>query len=160
MKIGNVSFQTASILLTSLLLGIGATRAETVQNSFDPFTQEVFIDCDGNGTPEDVVELSGVLHILITETHSKSGGSVFTTHFQPVNVSAVGSLTGDTYRAVGLTRSTDALHGADEAYTFVNNFYIIGQRSGIKYLLHETFHLTVVNGEAVVQLDHFDVRCP
>ena len=58
MKIGNVSLQTASILLTSLL-GICAARAETVQNSFDPFTQEVWIDCDGNGIPEDVVELSG-----------------------------------------------------------------------------------------------------
>jgi xylose isomerase len=158
MKIQNRLSLTATLFLT-FLLGIAAARAGVVQNSIDPMEQEVLIDCDEDGIPEDVLELSGDLHTLITETDNKAGGVTFTAHFQPVNISAVGSLTGDTYRAVGLTRSTDVILGDHKTFTFVNNFYLIGQRSGIKYLVHETFHVTVVGGEVVVILDHADTRC-
>ena len=69
-------------------------------------------------------------------------------------------MTGDTYRAVGLTRESVTLNGDNVTDTFVNNFYMIGQRSGIKYLVHETFHLTIVDGQPIVSVDHAEVRCP
>ena len=90
--------KTAALLL-AFLLGC-ATRAEVVQNSVDHFELEVVIDCDGDGNPEDVLELSGDLHTVITETQTKQGGIITTAHFQPVNLSTVGVLTGDLYRAV------------------------------------------------------------
>ena len=76
-----------------------------------------------------------------------------------MNVSAVGSTTGDTYRAVGLTRGTDTTSGDNTTGTFINNFYIIGQKSGTKYLIHETYHVTVAGGELVVEVDNASTRC-
>src|SRR6476660_9286831 len=117
------SLRTAAVLLTCLL-GIWVTRAAIQQNAIVSFSQEVQINCNPNET-NDVLELSGNLHILITETTSKAGGVVDTFHFQPVNVSAVGTITGDTYNAVGLTRETDTVAGPNATTTFVNNFYMI-----------------------------------
>ncbi len=158
MKLQDKSLKTAALLL-SCLLGIWTAQAGIVQNTIDPFEQLVFIDCDSDGIPEDVIELSGGLHTVITQTLNKGGGSTFTAHFQPVNVSAVGLITGDTYRAVGLTRSSDIIRGDNEEFTFVNNFYMIGQKAGIKYLVHETFHVTIIDGELVVVQAHANVRC-
>jgi hypothetical protein len=152
------SFKKAALLLTCLL-GAWVMRADIVQNSIDPFDQEIQVDCDGDGNPEDVLDVSGDLHTLVTETTDQAGGVVDTLHFQPVNVSAVGLLTGDTYRAVGLTRETDIVVDPNQTTTFVNNFYMIGQKSGIKYLVHETAHVTVVDGEVVVSFDHATVSC-
>jgi hypothetical protein len=159
MKLPLKSFNIPALLLTCALGICGPARGAIVQNSIDPFELETAIDCNGDGTPEDVIDLVGNLHTLITETVTKSGRVSSTAHFQPVNVSAVGAITGDTYRAVGLTRSTDVLSDSHESYTFVNDFYLIGQKSGIKYLVHETFHVTVVDGEVVVSMDHFETRC-
>ena len=150
------TLKTTAVLLACLLSG--ATRAGVVQNSIDHFDLEVIIDCDGDGTPEDVLELSGDLHALITETDTKSG-VITTGHFQPVNVTAVGLLTGTVYNAVGLTRSTDVVSGDNETFTFVNDFYMIGRNSGIKSLFQEVFHVTVLNGDVVVLLDHLSSRC-
>lgn len=147
-------------LLLSFLLGAWALQAGVLQNSIEHFDQEVVIDCDNDGNPEDVLELSGDLHILLTETSNPSGGVVDTLHYQPVNVSAVGSITGDTYRAVGLTRGTDVVVDDNQTTTFVNNFYMIGQQSGIKYLVHETAHVTVIDGNVVVTVDRATVSCP
>jgi len=125
----------------------------------DHFELEVIIDCDDDGIPEDVLELSGDLHTVITETQTKQGGVLTTAHFQPINVSTIGTLTGDLYRGVGLTRSTDVVINDNETFTLVNNFYMVGQKSGIKSLFQEVFHVTVVNGEVVVTLDRVSNRC-
>ena len=151
------SLRTAAVLLTCLL-GIWVTRAAIQQNAIVSFTQEVQINCNPNET-NDVLELSGNLHILITETTDKAGGVVDTFHFQPVNVSAVGTITGDTYNAVGLTRQTSSVSGANATTTFVNNFYMIGQKSGIKSLVHEVAHVTMVGGEVVVTFDKATASC-
>jgi len=158
MKFKTGTLKTAALAATCLL-GAWVTRAEVTQNTIDAFTLEVVIDCNGDNVPEDVLELSGQLHILMTQTTTASGHTVNTFHFQPVNISAVGTITGDTYRAVGLTRQTDASSTDQEALTYVNNFYMIGQKSGIKSLVHETFHVTVVGGQVVVQLDHATASC-
>ena len=45
--------------------------------------------------------------------------------------------------------------------TFVNNFYIIGQGSGYRYLGHETFHVTLdADGNVVVLHDSAFLTCP
>ena len=156
MRIKTETLKSAALLLTCLL-GIWSARAEVLVNTVDSFSQTVDVTCDGDVL--DQVAIAGDLHILMTETTDKRGGVVTTYHFQPVNVSAVGLTTGDTYRAVGLTRGTDTASGDNATSTFVNNFYIIGQKSGIKYLIHETIHVTVVDGEVVVTLDNGSARC-
>jgi hypothetical protein len=145
--------------LFTCLVGICLAPGEVLQNSIDPFETAVFIDCDEDGIAEDILYLTGDLHTLVTQTVNKRGGVTFTTHFQPVNVSAVGLLTGDTYRAVGLTRSSEVFREDHAVFTLVNNFYMIGQKSGIKSLIHETLHGTVVGGEVKVLQDHFEARC-
>jgi len=158
MKLRIELLKTAVLLLTCLL-GTSATRAGIIANTTEPFEQAVFIDCDEDGIPEDVLLLSGDLHILITQTSNKAGDTVVTDHFQPVNVSGVGLITGDTYRAVGLTRDSDAIQGDHESFTFVNNFYMIGQKSGIKSLIHNTFHITMVGGEVIATVDNSFTTC-
>ncbi len=136
-------------------------KAEVIFNGVQPFSATVPIDCDNDGTPEDVVELSGELHVLIATT---TNDNVTTTkeQFVPRNVTGAGLITGETYRGVGLTTqtSTQVSDGPSEI-TFVNNFYIIGQASGYRYLIHETFHVTIdSNGNVIVLQDNAFVTCP
>jgi hypothetical protein len=158
MKLLGQTFKMGGLVVGGLL-SVWLARAAVQENDIVPMDQLVEINCNGDSVPEDVLELVGDLHVLTTQTVDKAGGVHTTVHFQPVNVSAVGELTGDTYRAVGLTRESVTLKGDNVSDTYVNNFYMIGQRSGIKYLVHETFHLTIVNGNVVVSFDHSDVRC-
>ena len=147
-------------LLVIASLGLNVARAGVVDNLIIPFEFTVEVDCDEDDTPEDVLELSGELHILHTVATDKTGGVHPTFHFQPVNLSGIGMISGDTYRAVGITRGSTTLTGDNVSNTFVNNFYMIGQRSGIKYFAHSTAHVTVVEGEIIVGVDHSEIRCP
>jgi hypothetical protein len=146
-------------LLAIASLALCLARAGVVDNFIEPLDLEVEVDCDGDLTPEDIIQLSGGLHVLATETTDKSGGFHTTFHFQPVNVSGVGTLSGDTYRAVGLTRGSVTLSGDNVSDTFVNNFYMIGKKSGIKFLVHNTIHVSMVDGEVIVEIDNSETRC-
>ena len=147
-------------LLAIASLGLYVARAGVVDNIIIPLEFPVEVDCDEDGTPEDVLALSGELHIVITETTDKNGGVHTTFHFQPVNLSGIRMISGDTYRAVGITRGSTTLTGDNVSDTFVDNFYMIGQKSGIKYLEHVTTHVTLVDGQPIVQVDNSEIRCP
>ena len=156
----NVATLGMLALLAIAPLGVNVARAGVVDNIIIPLEFPVEVDCDGDGTPEDVLALSGELHIVITETTDKNGGVHTTFHFQPVNLSGIGMISGDTYRAVGITRGSTTLTGDNVSDTFVDNFYMIGQKSGIKYLAHNTIHVTLVDGEPIVEVDNSEIRCP
>ena len=66
MKLPLKSFNIPALLLTCALGICGPARGAIVQNSIDPFELETAIDCDGDGTPEDVIDLVGNLHTLIS----------------------------------------------------------------------------------------------
>jgi len=137
-------------------------KAGVVTQMVIPFDTIVVIDCDQDGIPEDVVELSGNLYILETTT---SNGTVTTMKelFVPRELTGTGLITGATYRGVGNTQSTSTQFnsGSFTVFTFVNNFYIIGQGSGYRYLVHETAHITVdSSGNVIADVDNAFITCP
>ena len=147
------------VILALGLLATSLSRAAILENSVTDTTFLVEIDCEGDGNLEDFFIATGRFHTLVTETIDKKGGYHFTLQYQPVGLSGVGEITGDTYRAVGLTRQSRITLDDNMSDTYVNNFYIIGQRSGIKFLVHNTFHVTLVDGEVVVTVDHATAEC-
>jgi hypothetical protein len=149
------------VLTFAALMFTLPAKAEVIFNGLESFSATIPFDCDNDGTPEDVVELSGDLHVLITET---TNDNVTTTkvQFVPRNITGTGLITGATYRGVGLTTQTSTQVGdGPQVFTFVNNFYIIGQGGGYRFLAHETFHVTIdADGNVVVEHDSAFVTCP
>ena len=148
------------LTFASLMLALPA-KAEVIANVVIPFSATVSVDCDNDGTPEDLVELSGDIHVLITET-TNDNVTTAKVQFVPRNVTGTGLITGETYRGVGLTTQTSTqVSDGPLVFTFVNNFYIIGQAGGYRYLVHETFHVTVdADGNVIVQHDNAFITCP
>jgi hypothetical protein len=149
------------VLAFAMLMLTLPAKAGVIFNGLESFSATVPVDCDNDGTPEDVVELSGDLHVLIAET---TNDNVTTTkvQFVPRNITGTGLITGATYRGVGLTTQTSTqVSDGPLVFTFVNNFYIIGQAGGYRYLAHETFHVTIdADGNVIVEHDSAFVTCP
>lgn len=120
----------------------------------------VFVPCAVGGAGEDI-HVSGPLHVLSQLTISNSGNVLFTSQFQPQGISGTGLVTGDMYQATGLTRSTQTFSTPfPVTFTFVNNFYMIGQGPDNNFQVHETFHFTInANGEVTAFVDNFRVTC-
>lgn len=141
---------TPALLLTgvvTLFFG-GSGSAGVIVNTAVPFEQVQFVECANGGAGEEVL-LTGLLHVLITETTDARGRLHTTAQFQPMGAIGIGSTTGDVYRATGATRETT--NGLEIPFetTFVNNFRIIGPGTGNNLLIHEVFHVTV-NAQGVV----------
>jgi hypothetical protein len=153
----------AGILACLLAMTLPAKAAVLIQTVV-PITITVSIDCDQDGTPEDVVPLSGNLYVLVT---SASNNTVITLNeqFVPREVNGTGLITGETYRGVGTTQSnTVTFQGpfsGSYISTFENNFYIIGQGSGYRFLEHDTVHLVVFSdGSVIADVDNSFTTCP
>ncbi|MGB7069598.1 MAG: hypothetical protein WBD22_08900 [Pyrinomonadaceae bacterium] len=135
-------------------------KAEVVFNESIPFDLSVFVPCADGGVGE-IVELSGPLHIVISFTINNNRVSI-REHAQPQGISGVGQSTGDSYRAVGVTKDSANLpftNGAATA-TFVNNFRIIGQGPGNNFMVHENSHITInANGDVSSTHTNFRVSC-
>ena len=119
-----------------------------------------FVPCANNGAGE-IIAGTIELHVLVTSTVNGNNVSGFY-HYQPAGSDLVGSVTGDAYRATGVTQSS--FHGSLEnglyTTTYVNNFRLIGPGPGNNYLVHETFHLTInAKGDVTVDHDLFSVDC-
>ena len=149
------------VLSVSILMSALPAKADVVDNELVPFSATVPIDCDQDGTPEDVVELSGQLHVLLIQN---TNNKVTTTkaQFVPRNVTGTSLISAANYRGVGLTTQiSTVVGGGPTVFTFVNNFYIIGQGDAFKYLAHDAFHATVdADGNVVVAHDNSFVSCP
>lgn len=118
------------------------------------------VPCANNGVGE-VISGTIELHVLITSRLNGNNVSGFY-HYQPAGGNLVGSVTGDTYQATGVTQSS--FHGSLQnglyTTTFINNFRLIGQGPGNNYLVHETAHLTLnANGDVTVNHDLFTIEC-
>lgn len=137
-------------------------KAEVLANTLEPLDFTVVIDCDQDGTPEDILNITGELHILIIET-TNDNVAMTKGQFVPRNVTGTGEITGATYRGVGLsTDSGTQVSGYPFEHTFVNNFYMIGQGpAAFRSLMHTTFHVTVdANGNVSVSHDNTFATCP
>ena len=129
-------------------------------NDFVPFSQLVFVPCANGGAGEDVL-IEGTLHLQehITINNNRVNLKI---HAQPQGVDGVGQTTGDSYQAVGVTQEQDSiplLNGAAET-TIVNNFRIIGQKTGNNLQVHQNLHITIdANGNVTTLIEHTSVDC-
>ena len=150
------------LLATVVLTLISATSAHAEAGTFTdnvrvPINITVFSPCASGGAGE-VVELSGTLHMLFHVTVDDSGGFHAKGHFQP-HVSGVGLTTGDKYQGTEVRQGLNIQGTVGFELTFIRNFRIIGQGPGNNFLLHETFHVTVKNGEVTAFVDNASIEC-
>jgi hypothetical protein len=151
----------ALMLLILSLAGAAFSQADaTTSNQFIPFAQVVFIPCANGGTGENVL-IEGTLHLQehVTINNNRVNLKI---HAQPQGASGVGEITGDIYRATGVTQEQDSIplvNGAFE-FTFINNFKIIGPGPDNNLLVHQTVHVTMnANGEITAVVDNISVDC-
>jgi hypothetical protein len=114
-----------------------------------------------NGGAGETLDLQGNLHVLLTSTvNGNNVSGKF--HFQPQGVSGTGLVTGDTYRATGVTQGTfkGSLQNGQFTETLVNNFRMIGPGPGNNLLVHDVFHITInANGDVTVEHELLRVDC-
>ena len=152
---------TIIMFLTAALAAfVTPANAAIVVNESDPISLSVFIPCAAGGAGE-VVDLSGALHTLITETingNNVSGKQ----QAQPQGVTGIGESTGLKYQGIGVTQTNFKMsfQNGQANQTFVNRFDIIGQGPGNNFILQETAHITFnANGTVTVFFDLPIVDC-
>jgi hypothetical protein len=144
-----VAFVVPFVLASPALAAVDINEIQPL-NDF-----EVFIPC-----ADQTVTLNGSLHVLITSTINDNR-LVGTDHFQPVRLTGVDSA-GRTYRGVGITSDhfSASLQNGQFAFTFRNNFFIIGESAAPSYKVHEVFHSTIdARGRLVRLTDHLWITC-
>jgi len=143
-----------------LALVIVPAYAAVEVNEATNITLSVFVPCAAGGAGE-IVDLSGPLHTLITETINGNNVSGVM-HFQPQGISGIGETTGTKYQATGVTGTSfsQSLQNGQANMTFVNRFNIIGAGPGNNFLVRETSHITFnADGTVTVYFDDFTVEC-
>jgi len=148
-------------ILAALAMAIIAPANAAVQvNDSTDIGLTVFIPCAAGGTGE-IVDLAGPLHTVISFNINGNNVSGYY-HFQPQGIVGVGETSGEKYQATGITQESfkQSFQNGQVNDTFVNNFKIIGQKSGNNYLVHETLHFTInSNGSVTAFHDNFSVVC-
>ena len=149
------------VLSSMLALSVAAVaQAEVVQNVQVPVVASVLVPC-ANGGAGEIVDFSGVLHIVLSFTingNNVSGKS----HYQPQGLKGVGQITGDSYNAVGVTQESikGSLQNGQFSATYVNNFRLIGPGPGNNLQAHENAHITInANGDVTAFIDNFGTDC-
>jgi hypothetical protein len=149
------------VLSAVLALSVAAVaQAEVVQNVQVPVVGSVLVPC-ANGGAGEMVDFSGVIHIVVSVTINGNNVSG-KTHFQPQGLKGVGQITGDSYNAVGVTQESikGSLQNGQFTGTFVNNFRLIGPGPGNNLQIHENAHITInANGDVTAFIDNFGTDC-
>ena len=148
-------------ILAALAMTFVAPANAAVQvNDKSEIGLTVFIPCAATGVGE-IVDLAGPLHTVISFTINGNNVRGYY-HFQPQGIVGLGETTGEKFQATGITQQSfkNSLQNGQANDTYVNNFKIIGQRSGNNYLVHETLHFTInSDGSVTVFHDNFSVVC-
>jgi aspartate--ammonia ligase len=139
--------------VAALALPAAANAGTTVETiTFD----STFPLCNG-----DLIQVSGPLLAVISDTSTPSGGEVVAFHFQPQGVTGVDLVTGTVFHATGLTRDivvNSPPGGTTE--TFVNQFHIQATGGAQSFLVTELFHVTVTpDGTVTAFFDNFSSTC-
>jgi hypothetical protein len=151
------------LLATVVVAGVvaGVASAGVTQNDVNqtiPWSD--FIPCANGGAGEDV---SGTIDLHILMTTTVNGNSVSGKyHFQPQGSDLTGSVTGDAYKATGVSQGTfkGSLQNGQFTATDVNNYRLIGHGPGNNLLIHEVDHITVnANGDVTVTFEKPSVDC-
>jgi len=138
-----INFLLPITILTLTLAGVAFSQALAITtNEFVPFAQAALVPC-ANGGAGEVVLVEGTLHVQNHLTINNNRLSL-KTHFQPQGAEGTGTVTGDKYRATGVTQEQDStgVIGASE-FTFVNNFRIIGSGPDNNLQVHQLIQITI-----------------
>ena len=151
----------AACILAALATAFTAPAKAAIQvNDKTDIGLTVFVPCAAGGAGE-TVDLAGPLHTVISFTINGNNVSGYF-HFQPQGIVGLGETSGEKYQATGVTQESfkQSFQNGQANDTFVNNFRIIGQKSGNNYLVHETLHFTInSDGSVTVLHDNFSVVC-
>jgi hypothetical protein len=113
-----------------------------------PFNASLWVPC-ANGGAGEYVALSGNVEFSTHDVLDADGGTHERKMMRPSGVSGVGATTGLHYRGTGMSFMSDGVSDGASAYTYVNNFRIIGQGPGNNVLVHAVVHQTL-NAEGAV----------
>jgi hypothetical protein len=143
------------LLLTASLSSAG--HAEVTYNAKEWTDMIVDIPCSG-----DVVQLEGYMHVMMSWTVDDNGGIHGKIMYQPMNLAGEvisGPNMGAGYNATGVTQ--DNLNGVvGEAYTYINNYRMIGKGDAPNLMVHETYHVTVnADGDPIVEIHNYSITC-
>jgi hypothetical protein len=135
-----------------------AAAFQFTDNVSVPYDFISLIPCANGGVGEEV-QFSGSLHILF---HVTQNDNAFTSksHFQPEGIKGIGSISGDSYNATGVTQIIENGRFINGSYTstWVNNYKLIGP--GTAYLVHENYTVTInANGTVVIERDNLSIEC-
>lgn len=154
------TFAVKMCFLAALALAIVPANAAVQVNDKTDIGLSVFIPCAAGGAGE-IVDLAGPLHTVISFTINGNKVSGYY-HFQPQGIVGLGETSGEKYQATGITHESfkQSFQNGQADDTYVNNFKIIGQKSGNDYLVHETLHFNINSkGYVTAFHDNFSVVC-
>lgn len=112
---------------------------------------------------DELVDMSGTEHIVISETNSSNGNYHYHVH-QNIKLQGIGQTSGAKYQAqataqdrVNLTQGGDGCCGNA---SIVIQVKIIGQGKATDYHAKQLTHITVnANGDVTAFIDKFEVEC-
>lgn len=148
---------TALLVLSTAprTLGQAKTFTSSVRIPLDP-PLVVEVPC-----AEELVEISGDLHVTTHVTLDSNGGFHSVNEVNPQGVDGTGLTSGKRYRGTGVTRTS--LRSAESTpvqLTFVNSFRIVGEGPDNNLLVHENIHLTIFpDGSVTASVDNFSLEC-
>jgi hypothetical protein len=151
-----------AVMGTTLALAAGMALAQATQDGFHailiPYNAEVFNSC----TDDEVVHLTGEIHLLFHLTEDANGGISVQTHAQPQGVSGTALESGTQYNAVGVTRQATYFAPGEELRetTFVHRFTLISKGPSDNLQITQTIHVTFnANGEPTAEIVREDIQC-
>jgi hypothetical protein len=150
-----------SVGIVAMPAGVHGQAGGSKQNIAVPIMLVLFVPCANDGAGE-LIQVTGNLHLL-THTVVNQSGITEKVHIQPQGIAGTGVDSGDKYQATGVTQQithTSSDPSADQTFSFVNNFRLIGQGPGNNFLVHETVHVTTnARGVQTAFVDNFKMNC-
>ena len=105
----------------------------------------------------EIVNFSGVLHFIITETFDKDGGEHITNHLNTQGSQGIGATTGAHYRLIQVNNAEQNFRPPfPEEFTSVMNLKVVGTHGAPTFFIRMTVHFTRnANGDFTVNKSSF-----
>jgi hypothetical protein len=126
-----------------------------------PIEGDFDVPC-ANGGAGETVSLSGVLHVVIHTTIDDSGGFHSNLRVNAPNLTGVGQVTGDVYRAMGPGHITEITGGESlhNEFAFLDIVKLVGPGPDNNLSLRNYMHVVInANGETTVDIIKSTADC-
>jgi hypothetical protein len=141
--------------LVGLCLAYGTPARATTTQLNTPFTATLIDPCTN-----ELVDVSGVAHLVIDFTISSSGNFIIGTHSNEHDVTGVGETTGTTYTGSGNFESQSFQGTAPATMTEMLDTTLIAKGSAPNFTLHALAHITVdAQGNVTAFVSDFTATC-